>query len=358
MNFDLLIKFIPYVFPGICCCMFLMAFILTDRTFSKIILFSFGASVVCGLLLVLGDALDFYLELEKKRADVRQLVGSLNYIWRVACVGYMVRISQRKMKQHVFIIDIYILINAIFSIINIWTGWIFKINPDHSFSFGKLINLPYFVIGFFILFFLYSILKYLRTNTAESIALGIALSTCFVANLIEIFYPVKIVLGQAFCISTVLYYLCLTNQLYKRDALTDLFNRRCFFRNTDRLKNSTFGVIMLDLNDLKKLNDEEGHKAGDEALITCAENMLKVFKKFGILYRLGGDEFAIIINNKHIKKIEALLDNFEMNMASTKYVMAYGYAVYKPNDDIEAVLDKADANMYENKKLVKGCAPR
>lgn len=353
MNFDLIIKFIPYVFPGICCTLFLTAFIISDRTFPKLILKSFTISVVCSFLLVLCDAIDFYLEFEKQHALVRQIVGSLNYIYRVACVGYLVRIAQRKTKVHVRCIDILVVINAVFAILNIWTGWIFRMHEDHTFSFGPLLNLPYAVTGIFVLLFIHSTVKYFRTNMGESVAVIAICLICLIANMIEIFLPVKIVLAQAFSISSVLYYLCLTTELYKRDALTDVFNRRTFFLDAIRKKRKSFAIIMLDLNDLKKFNDIEGHKAGDLAIITSVVCMQKIFKRYGTVYRLGGDEFGILVKKYYIPKIETLLNNFDELMQTTKYRMAFGYDIYNPGDNFETVLESADSKMYEHKMVLK-----
>jgi len=358
MNYDLVVRFIPYVFPGICCTFLLSIYILADKTFNKLISISFLISVVCAFLLVIGDAVDYYLEIEHEYYQIRQLVGSLNYIWRISCVGYLVRVAQRKMSPHIFTIHILVLLNAIFAVANIWTGWIFRVNADHSFDYGVFLYLPYIVIGYFIIFFVHSTVKYFRTNMAESISIIAICAICLFANIIEMVLHIKIVLGQAFSISSFLYYLCLTTELYKRDALTDVYNRRSFYLCAKRWKSRRFGVIMLDLNDLKKFNDMEGHKAGDLALITSVNCMQKIFKKYGVVYRLGGDEFAIIIKDNYISKIDSLLNAFDGQIMTTKYRMAYGYAIYNPSKKFDSVLEEADARMYRNKQVMKNCEPR
>lgn len=358
MNVDLLIKFIPYVFPGICCTIFLTAFILTDRSFPKFILRSFLFAVICAFLLVICDAIDFYLELEHEGTAIRQIVGSLNYVFRVNCVSFLVRISQRKHKKNVTFIDILVTINTVFAVANIWTGWIFKIYPDHTFTFGYCLYLPYAIILINVAFFIQSTIKYFRTNMGESVVIIAICFICLFANMIEMFLKTKIVLAQAFSISAVLYYLCLITELYKRDALTDVFNRRSFFLDAARLKAIPFGVIMMDLNDLKLFNDLEGHKAGDLALNTSVGCMQKIFKKYGTVYRLGGDEFGILIKRRYIPKIDELLEDFDKLMKTTKYRMAFGYAIYEPSCDFEKILEVADSRMYENKQKMKGCKPR
>lgn len=358
LNLDLIVKFIPYVFPGICCCIFLTAFIIADRSFQKSILIYFIIAVSSAFLLVTCDAIDFYLQIEKEYYSIRQIVGSLNYVFRISCVGSLVRISQRKNKTIICFIDIIVAINNIFSVLNIWFGWIFQVNPDHTYNFGFCLFIPYGIIFIFVVLFIHSTIKYFRTNMGESVVIiGICI-ICLTANIIEMNLDVKIVLGQAFSISSVLYYLCLITELYKRDALTDVFNRRTFFLDAKGWKNKSFGIIMLDLNDLKKFNDEEGHIAGDTALLTSVSCLQKVFKKYGSIYRLGGDEFSILIKNRNISKIENLLNMFDGTMKKTKYRMAYGYSIYNPLCDFQQVMEDADTKMYIKKESMKGVKPR
>lgn len=110
---------------------------------------------------------------------------------------------------------------------------------------------------------------------------------------------------------------------------------------------------MLDLNDLKKFNDLEGHLAGDLAITTSVECMQKIFKRYGTIYRLGGDEFGILIKKFHITKIDSLLENFDSLIQTTKYRVAFGYAIYNPSKDFDKVIESADNNMYKHKMLMK-----
>lgn len=114
--------------------------------------------------------------------------------------------------------------------------------------------------------------------------------------------------------------------------MTDVFNRRTFFIDAKRMNGKAFGIILLDLNDLKKINDEEGHQAGDE--------------------------FGILIRKFHTSKIDGLLKNFDDLMSTTKYTMAHGYVINQPDSKFEENLEEADKNMYIHKKNIKGCIPR
>ena len=109
----------------------------------------------------------------------------------------------------------------------------------------------------------------------------------------------------------------------------------------------------MDLNDLKKINDDFGHDAGDKALKTVVKCMDASFSNIGVVYRTGGDEFMAIFPEKNISKVDAAVEDFRNRLSQTIYVVALGIAVYNPGDDFEEVIKKSDSYMYEDKKLLK-----
>ena len=78
-----------------------------------------------------------------------------------------------------------------------------------------------------------------------------------------------------------------------------------------RRKDDTFGLIILDVDDLKKINDEFGHFEGDYALRTAVELIKSTLKKTDILARTGGDEFLIILDCKTKDRIEHVTEKIK-----------------------------------------------
>ena len=121
---------------------------------------------------------------------------------------------------------------------------------------------------------------------------------------------------------------------------------------------SAFGVVVFDLNDLKQINDSRGHEAGDE-LIREACRLICVSFRHSPVYRIGGDEFTAILEGEDYANREELLSLFEKkvlaNLERGRAVVAFGCGVYYPGRDrsIRVVFDRADAEMYKKKDMLK-----
>lgn len=168
------------------------------------------------------------------------------------------------------------------------------------------------------------------------------------------------------------------HKLAYTDGLTELGNRTAYVEIKEELskQKQRIGVIMLDVNDLKVVNDNFGHAAGDTLLTESANFIRKAFSSLGgMCYRIGGDEFVVFINDDHardyakegIKKLHALCN--ERNEENSKksdedetktefdISIACGYAVFgerKSQKSMDEVCAEADYYMYENKKKMKG----
>ncbi|QFJ54642.1 GGDEF domain-containing protein [Pseudobutyrivibrio xylanivorans] len=149
------------------------------------------------------------------------------------------------------------------------------------------------------------------------------------------------------------------------DSMTGLFNRNAFEKRTKRTEQKLDGVtvVVADANGLKHCNDTYGHEAGDEYISVVAEIFNKVYGKYGNCYRIGGDEFCCIIpSNKHTD-MERLKNLFSAKVYTANlegdHIFTIGVAVgsaeydSSKDEDIKALIKRADASMYENKKQSK-----
>lgn len=149
------------------------------------------------------------------------------------------------------------------------------------------------------------------------------------------------------------------------DIMTKTSNRSAYERYMDDkagcdVKKANLSFILIDLNDLKKVNDTYGHSAGDQVLIDAARCIKKVLGNVGDVYRIGGDEFVVIIEGKDVdgQAYQAkLTEEIEKSNHKAKYpfTMAFGFASAKAEgcNDLKELQKKADLNMYLDKQNYK-----
>ena len=136
------------------------------------------------------------------------------------------------------------------------------------------------------------------------------------------------------------------------DLLTGLYNRNKLNNVMNEIldsRDALTSLIFLDINGLKKVNDEQGHIAGDILIKRAANVLIGVFHNNDI-YRVGGDEFVIILKDVEKEKIDKYIDNIHRKAKLNDVSFAVGYAMSNNAKDIEKLLTEADAKMYEDKR--------
>lgn len=163
-------------------------------------------------------------------------------------------------------------------------------------------------------------------------------------------------------------YISYINSLAYRDSLTGMRNKTAYedalkhLEEEMKIGKPTFGVIVLDINDLKVVNDTYGHDYGDILIKDSCALMSKIFKHSPV-YRIGGDEFVIILQNADYENYQKLLDCFDIAVENHNkesrtgvYIsVALGVAEFDPVTDIifNDVFKRADNAMYVNKAFMK-----
>ena len=134
------------------------------------------------------------------------------------------------------------------------------------------------------------------------------------------------------------------------DPLTGLRNRAAMLQKMEMVKNTSFGVINLDLNGLKRVNDTQGHDAGDRLLVMAGEALRKVFY-YNDIYRTGGDEFIVFIPGISRDSFARKVDRFRKAMTkNTEVRFAMGTAWSDGTVSQADTFRLADDAMYADKK--------
>ena len=145
----------------------------------------------------------------------------------------------------------------------------------------------------------------------------------------------------------------------KQCNVTGLPNRFVYINTANELQTSKDVVVgSIDLNDLKKVNDSLGHKAGDLYIRANARTIADALKSFGKVYRTGGDEFMFI--GKNLEKCQEVLsglqkqDKTDIQYGSFNLAFAFGLVEKNKDEDVYGAAERADKLMYINKVAIKG----
>ncbi len=161
------------------------------------------------------------------------------------------------------------------------------------------------------------------------------------------------------------------NNLAMRDALTGVKNKAAYDQQRSRLDldikagDAEFGIIMIDINDLKHINDDYGHEKGNILIKKMCTMICDTFAHSPV-FRVGGDEFIVVLIHRDYENRERLISQVIAQMTELashteldewlRPTAAFGLGIFDKDLDQESdsVLKRADESMYENKRKMKG----
>lgn len=241
-----------------------------------------------------------------------------------------------------------------------------------KFIFGEVNNPDDYFFGFLYLIILFIIMHTMLKLTYDRKSLFIWLAQVFLLVIALYFEYHNLV--KFFILAQVLYGALSSSQQIKdfkkqnekirylsfHDEMTGLYNRRYFENKLEELKNPARhnpSVIIADINNLKVINDNQGHKKGDQYIRSAANLLKSVLREKDVVSRIGGDEFAIIlpdINKKECSQIIKRIKKKVKRHPEKNFSIAFGY-IYNSQkyNSLEAMINAADRKMYHNKKKIK-----
>jgi len=157
-----------------------------------------------------------------------------------------------------------------------------------------------------------------------------------------------------------------------KDGLTGVYNRKAFDRYIKNLverntvTKAPFSILLLDIDDFKKINDNFGHQTGDRVLVATAHKCRELIRSDDFLARYGGEEFVVVLSGaslrnavkkgklicKEISKARYALEESNENTIIS-ITLSIGASVYKKGDTVETTIARADKALYAAKQAGK-----
>jgi diguanylate cyclase (GGDEF)-like protein len=265
-------------------------------------------------------------------------------------------VLDKNLYKKVIYICMPILLNLVITISSAWTGLIFWVSKDNSYTRGPL-------FGIYIITYLYGLVLLMICNYRQSLKyqkaerkfLGLLYVIFIIGTTVQVVFP--FIHSSWHCITLVLvmYYLFLRELQFKYDSVTRLLNRQAYERRLHHLrKTDLVGIIVFDVDNFKIVNDIYGHVRGDYYLQKLAFIICSSFKKIGQCYRIGGDEFCVLAPNINEDAINGCIQlmlrviNQEKENDLTMPSISFGYSIYRKSveKDILQLVQEADEKMY------------
>ncbi|MBN1307683.1 MAG: diguanylate cyclase [Chitinispirillaceae bacterium] len=159
-------------------------------------------------------------------------------------------------------------------------------------------------------------------------------------------------------------------QQAKTDSLTGIANHRHFHETLDReisranRHKSVFTLVLLDIDNFKRVNDTHGHQVGDAVLVDVTRRIMAMIRAGDVLSRYGGEEFGLILPDTDLAGAEALADRIRRAIASHPftfaqreigYTVSVGLAVYRGSEAAgkDCLIAAADRALYDSKERGK-----
>lgn len=279
----------------------------------------------------------------------RTILMAVRYSATPIIVAMILFTLVKKIKWFIFIPAIVL---TGINFLSIFNGIVFSLDENGTLRRGPLGLLPYIVAGLYGVYLVFALYK--RCNKLYTEVVPIAfLAFAFASGLFLPFIFGKNY-SHMFCITIAIalfiYFEFLMLQGTKKDPLTGVLNRQAYFTDTEVNSDRITGLVTVDMNGLKEINDNQGHAAGDEALITLALCLLHAEKSGQSVYRIGGDEFVIICRDASQKEVLDLVDRIRKNVDETACSCSIGYCfAEEKSKNIDNMLRKADQMMYAEK---------
>ena len=304
--------------------------------------------LVCALL-VLQDMMEKYAQMDPARRDLRVITSIAGYVLRPAAVlGFLLVIWPAGRPS--WFLWIPVVLNGLLYGTAVFLPLTFSFDSDYSFQRGPLGGAVFVTCFIYLILILFTVrIRFKDRRAGDIIVIYLCALGCVGAMMVDYMFE-GITLISAILISCLIFYLFLRAQDMDHDPLTRLWNRRIFYEDCKKYGNAVTAVASIDMNGLKKTNDDLGHDAGDRALKMIGRGLRNVTGRKTIAYRIGGDEFMLLFFHCNEEEIRQAIMAFLDELWRVGLSAAIGLATRQEcGDSLEKMIQVSDQRMYEDK---------
>lgn len=333
----------------------LLVFIMTNNYFQKRIRTLFLVACAFLLCLVFVDSIEYWTASFHTLSPLRIWMSAIGYSIRPAILFMVILlVLGNKWREKLLWLSLPLLLNTMIAFSAPFTDVAYSYTPDNQFVRGPIGYFAFVTSAFYEIVLLVATVKMYRSvKLTETVISVVVIFLFIISTIMEAVWKFEGVINTSGAVAMTFYYIYLNTQQLKRDSLTNALNRRCFYLDAEKNMANLSALMSIDLNDLKKWNDQHGHAKGDEAICTMVQCIEKALLPNCFLYRVGGDEFIILCFNQERAMVEQSFQKIKEKMAGTPFSCAIGVAYRDENSDLNKMCLQADQAMYEDKMRMK-----
>lgn len=244
---------------------------------------------------------------------------------------------------------------------SLWTGLVTYVSPANVYNRGPLFFVPFLASGIYLICTVY----FLAHNNApghrmEMKAMVGVIITMIVGIVCETVMRLHCIIWSSTTACLILLFFVMTMNKVMYDPLTGAYSRLAYQKRLEGVQNGQRATLaIVDINELKIINDTYGHSAGDQAIKQVSKALLAIHLRGLKLYRYGGDEFVLVGDGNIAFRLKNELEWALKRCGTVENVslsFAYGVKEYL-GGDLHMLLEEMDQEMYQKKQLMKQLAP-
>ena len=296
------------------------------------------------------------------------IVSSCGYILRPLLLYLFISLAnmdQKRSKTFNLLMTIPLALNCVIYLLPLFIGvpgistvvFSYKLAPDGTAEFvrGGFLNFSsHFICLLYVFALVYvSTLRFNGKHRRDGLVIILCVVFIVLTVMTEMLANRNDLLNLVCEICLIINYVFIISVNVSRDPLTNLYDRRTYYEDISRYEDTVNGVIQIDMNELKYLNDNFGHEAGDIALQTLAKIFEDSINKVNMCaYRLSGDEFLVLMFQGTKQDLEDATHKMKEKLKESKYTAAIGYLYFDKKDKITypTAMKIAEEHMYAEKE--------